>query len=161
MVPSESSADDAPELAPEEQFRERLSKQEPPQEEKDALLAEHEGHLVRQTESQLSETREPQPGVQATFTADIPDTYCFTCDEWVGLSGIELRGTPRSREDAYYLGGKPQAIESAESGTDRTLRDLANALLDRHPYLDSLDDTTSFIESRLTELGPEEVSDGA
>ena len=136
-----------------ESVRERLESQEPGEDEKAKLRDEHDGHLVRDTTSQLQvDGAEVGPGVEAETTAQIPDTYCFTCEEWVGFSGVELRGTPRSRREAYYLGGMPQDVLSAKNGTAETLTELADALIERVGHIDTRSDAYEFVETELETL---------
>jgi hypothetical protein len=133
-------------------LREKLEAQEPSRRQKEDLRRQHEGHLVRDTTSQLAVESLPiGPGVDVEAHAEIPDTYCFDCEEWIGVSGVELRGTPRSRTDAYYLGGIPTDVLQAKNGTVDTLTELADALIDRVERIDTRDDAYVFIETVLEE----------
>jgi len=134
-------------------LREELEAQEPTDEKKHELREEHEGHLVRDTTSKLTvDSLDVGPGMVVEAKAEIPDTYCFTCEKWVGLSGVELRGTPRSRSDAYYLGGMPMDVLRAKNGATKTLNDLAEALIDRVEILEDREDAHEFIEATLEEI---------
>jgi hypothetical protein len=131
-----------------ESLREDLEEKEPSEEEKQALREEHEGHLVRDTTSKLTvESPNAVPGMEVEAKAEIPDSYCFDCEEWIGLSGVNLRGTPRSRSEAYYLGGMPIDVLQAKDGTAKTLNELADRLVDRVERLDDRDDAYQFIET--------------
>jgi hypothetical protein len=135
-----------------ESVRTELGAQEPSKEEKDRLRQQHEGHLVRDTTSKLAvDSAEMGAGIEVDAQAEIPDTYCFDCEEWVGLSGVDLRGTPRSRADAYYLGGMPIDVLHAKNGTIETINELAEALLSKVDKLDNLDDAYAFIKTTLEE----------
>ena len=91
-----------------------------------AALRDHEHHLVRETTSQVTiEPEEDTPGVEVTSTVTVVDMYCFTCEEWVGVSGVDLSGTPRSKNDAYYLGGPPEDLCKTREMTQEDLQDLA------------------------------------
>lgn len=128
---------------------EDLEGQEPSEERKKELRNRHDGHLVRRTTSRLSIDVDMPEGVEVDATAEIPDIYCFTCAEWVGLSGVDLRGTPRSRRDAYYLGGTPPEVRAARDGTIKTLNRLADALADRLDHVEDRGDAYEFIETEL------------
>ncbi|WP_135823029.1 hypothetical protein [Halostella litorea] len=142
--------------------RKHLEAQEPSAEEKRALRKAHDGHLVRDTTSQLSvDPDEPGPGMEVEADAEIPDTYCFTCEAWIGFSGVDLRGTPRSRRDAYYLGGMPADVRRAKAGTEDTLGELADALTDRVGHLDSRGDAYEFIATTLEEVRADANGGGA
>lgn len=134
-------------------LREELEAKEPSEDERQALREEHEGHLVRDTTSKLAvESPDVGPGMEVEAKAEIPDTYCFDCEEWIGLSGVNLRGTPRSRSEAYYLGGMPMDVLHGKNGTAKTLNELADRLTDRVERLDSRDDAYEFIGTELEEL---------
>lgn len=145
-------------------LREKLKAQEPSRRQKKELRSQHEGHLVRDTTSQLAVESLPiGPEIEIEAHAEIPDTYCFDCEEWIGVSGVELRGTPRSRTDAYYLGGIPTDVLQAKNGTVDTLTELADALIDRVERIDTRDDAYVFIETVLEETrekNTESVTDG-
>jgi len=134
-------------------LREDFEEKEASEEEKQALREEHEGHLVRNTTSKLAvESPEIGLGMEVEAKAEIPDTYCFDCDEWIGLSGVNLRGTPRSRSEAYYLGGMPMDVLHAKNGTAKTLNKLAGNLTDHVERLGDRADALQFIETELEEL---------
>ncbi|MDR5657298.1 hypothetical protein RH831_08905 [Halodesulfurarchaeum sp. HSR-GB] len=132
-------------------FREKLREKEPSEKEKDALLDEHDGHLIRHTDSQFSEKEDlgDGGGIQMERTAQVSDTYCFTCEEWVGLSGVDLRGTPRSKADAFYYGGMPVEILQAKNGAAKTLNELAEALKDRLDRIENREEAYEFISDEL------------
>ena len=75
----------------------------------------------------------------------VRDAYCFTCNEWVGLSGIELRGTPRSKTDAYYLSGPPADVIEARETVRERLGDLAEYALKNVEQLETAEDAFEFI----------------
>lgn len=141
---------------PEKQFtqkhRDELEDRRPDEDERKRLLAEHEGHLVRQTTSKRTETEEIGSGMVAEKTAEIPDMYCFTCSEWVGLSGVELRGTPRSRADAFYLGGMPQEVLRAKQTVAEGLNDLAYRVRREVGHVDGVDEAFEFVETELERI---------
>lgn len=141
----------------EQAYLEELREKEPSSEEKASLRAEHEGHLVRDTTSQITESDELDGGgIKMQKTVEVPDTYCFTCGEWVGLSGAELSGTPRSRATAYYLGGKPPEIRTAEEGVSKTLDELAEALVERVGHVEDRGAAYEFIETKLEAMQNDE-----
>lgn len=133
-------------------LEEELKAQEPSEERKQELRESHDGHLVRHTTSKLSMDVDMPEGVEVDATAEIPDIYCFTCEEWVGVSGVALRGTPRSRRDAFYLGGMPPAVLTARNGTVKTLIELADALVDRLEHVEERADAFQFIETELQKV---------
>jgi len=149
---SESSKKDV-ESSVSDSMREKLQAEEPSEERKAELCEEHVGHLVRETTSKLSmDAPEVGPGMDVEATAEIPDIYCFTCEQWVGVSGVELRGTPRSRSDAYYLGGMPTDVLHAKNGAAKTLNELADALIDRVGHLNNRPEALDFIEAEIEEI---------
>lgn len=133
-------------------LKEELKEKEPSSEQKEELRGEHHGHLVRHTTSKLSMDVDMPEGVEVDATAEVPDTFCFTCEEWIGLSGVDLRGTPRSRQEAFYLGGMPPDVLSAKNGTAKTLNELAIALTDRVGHIEDREDAIQFIKTELQEL---------
>jgi len=150
---TETQQTDAIQQSVSESVREDLERQEPDDDEKQRLRQQHEGHLVRDTTSKLGvESTDVGPGVEVEAKAEIPDTYCFTCAEWVGLSGVNLRGTPRSRADAYYLGGVPVDVIHAQNGTAKTLNELAERLIDRVETIETTADAHQFIGTELEKL---------
>ena len=133
-----------------ESLRSDLEAQEPTDGEKEALREEHQGHLVRDTTSKLSiDSPEIAPGMEIDAQAEIPDTYCFGCEEWIGLSGVNLRGKPRSRSDAYYLGGMPTDVLHAKDGVTETLNDLSEKLIERVENVSDRKEALRFIETEL------------
>lgn len=134
-------------------IRERFEEKEPSEEQKERLRDEHHGHLVRETTSRLTvDAAEELEGIEVDARVEIPDLYCFTCEEWVGVSGIDLRGTPRSKSEAYYLGGMPPDVLSARNGAAKTLNELADALTERVEHLNGRLDAFDFIETELDAL---------
>jgi len=129
-------------------IRRDLKAKEPSEEEKARLRRAHNGHLVRETTFQLS-VDAVGPWMEAEATAEIPDIYCFTCEEWIGVSGVDLRGTPRSGSEAFYLGWVPRSVRNARQGTRSTLCDLADALAERLDHLTDRDDALDFIEAEV------------
>ena len=139
-----------------------LESQRPDSDWRAELLADHEHHLVRDTTSKLTETEEIGPGMVAEKEADIPDTFCFTCEEWVGLSGVDLRGRPRSRKEAYYLGGPPREVENARQEVRDGLANLVASIVSTVPHVDDADEALAFIETEREKAeGRLEVVDGA
>lgn len=129
-----------------------LRAKEPSEDEKEELRERHQNHLVRHTTSKLSMEPEVMEGVEAQATAEIPDMYCFTCGEWVGLSGVDLRGTPRSTKDAFYLGGMPQEVLQAKNMVMRELNDVAYRLLRDVEHLENKKDAYEFIATELEQV---------
>lgn len=129
-----------------------LREQEPPPERKAELRDEHTHHLVRETTSQLTMEADVGEGVEAEATAYVPDMFCFTCDEWVGLSGVELRGKPRSKDDAFYLGGPPESIENLRDKVHTEIADLAATVIDRHPSVDDPEDAADYVAEELEQV---------
>lgn len=130
-------------------IRDRLESQEPSEQEKEALRKTHNGHLVRDTTSTLTVDDVP---AMVEAKAKIPDTYCFTCEEWIGLSGIELAGTPRSKTDSYYLGGPPKAIRELRDVTRRKITDFCELIIASHPYIDSPERAAEFISDEIEQI---------
>jgi hypothetical protein len=130
-----------------EDYREEILEQKPDEEERKRLLAQHQNHLVRETTSRYSVDENPDGPVEITKVAEAPDTYCFTCEEWVGLSGLELTGTPRSRKDAYYLGGPPQEVVEARRSVRDSLADMVERVAATVPRVESTEDAMDFIEA--------------
>ena len=136
-----------------EGVRQDLEQQRPSKKEKEQLREQHEGHLVRDTTSKLAvDSPDVGPGMEVQAKAEIPDTYCFTCGEWVGFSGVDLRGTPRSRAEAYYLGGAPDEILRAQNGTAKTLDGLAERLVERLETVEDSAEAYKFISAELEKL---------
>ena len=145
-----------------ESVRQELEEQEPTQEQKENLLSDHNGHLVRETTSKLSvESPDLPPGVEIDADAEIPDTYCFTCGEWVGLSGVNLRGRPRSRTEAYYLGGAPDSVRKARSEVADSVADLVESVTVAVPHVNGAKDALDFINAEMekAEARLDEVND--
>ena len=136
-----------------EGVRQDLEAQQPNEEKKIELRQEHKGHLVRDTTSKLAvDSPDVGLGMDVEAKAEVPDTFCFTCKEWIGLSGVDLRGTPRSRSDAYYLGGMPIEVLNAKNGTAKTLNELADALTERVDHINNPSDAFEFIETELEQI---------
>lgn len=127
-------------------YRQVLKSKEPSPSKKAELRAKHRHHLVRDTTSRYTVTDQPAEGIQIDKSAEVPDLYCFTCEEWVGLSGVDLRGTPRSRKDAYYLGGPPGEVVDARKTVRNTLADLVASVASTVPTVEDADDAFDFIE---------------
>jgi len=141
------------------EIREQFEQKEPSEERKNELRSKHDGHLVRDTTSKLSvDAAEDIDGVEVDAKVEIPDLYCFSCGEWIGLSGVDLRGTPRSKKEAHYLGGMPSDVRSAKNGTQETLTELADALTERVGHIEDRADAFMFIETELEKL--RKVEDG-
>lgn len=151
MEMTDSSSED-PEAEVASDVIAELESQEPSPSEKDSLRREHRTHLVRKTTSKLTLHPDTAPGIEVDAEVEVPDTYCFTCSEWIGLSGVDLRGTPRSRTDAFYLGEKPSAVRAAEHGTQETIRELADALIDRVEHLNTRADSFDFITMAIEQM---------
>lgn len=129
-----------------------LKARRPDEEERERLLGDHEGHLVRHTTSKRTETEEIGAGMVAEKTAEIPDTYCFTCEEWVGLSGADLRGTPRSKTDAFYLGGMSKEVRSAKQTVVKGLDDLIYRVKRDVGHINSVEEAREFVATELEGL---------
>lgn len=115
-------------------------------------LADHQHHLVRNTKSTITLHPDIGPGVEANVTVTVPDTYCFTCGEWVGLSGVDLTGTPRSKHDAYYLGGPPESVSDLQHRVRHAVTHLTGTVLNRHPHIDDADEAAEFIADEIEQL---------
>lgn len=142
-----------------EGVKEELEAKKPSESEKKQLLREHRHHLVRSTTSELSVEPEVSEGVEATATADVPDIYCFTCAKWIGISGVELRGTPRSKEDAYYLGGTPEDVCEARQTVREGIEDLSYQVLRDVDHIDSLADAYAFVQTQFEKTQVTEKAD--
>lgn len=133
-----------------EQFRQELEEQAPSDDEVEELLKQHQHHLVRRTTSRHTKKRSVGKDdlelLKVEGTTEVPDMYCFTCGEWVGLSGVDLRGTPRSRGDAFYLDGEPEAVEDARAVVLIGLRRLAAHVADEVPHVETSADAVEFID---------------
>lgn len=135
------------------EIRGRFEEKEPSEEEKAELRKEHLHHEVRDTTSQLSvDAARDIPGVEVDAEIEVPDLYCFTCEEWVGLSGIELRGTPRSKKDSYYLGGPPEDVAEARQTVREHLTDLAEHALANVETVTDAEDALEFVEDEAERL---------
>lgn len=132
------------------QYREEITAQEPSAEERERLINQHSGHLVRRTTSQVSQSDEINGVVQVDRTANVPDMWCFTCDEWVGLSGVELTGRPRSRTEAFYLDGKPETVAKAEQEVRDTLAELVKSVGSSVSHVDDAVDALEFVEAEVS-----------
>lgn len=129
--------------------RDEIASERPDEEQRQQILDEHRHHLVRRTTSQVTEEEEIEPGMIAETTAEVEDIYCFDCEAWIGISGVDLRGTPRSRADAYYLGGPPDAVVEAREDVGDTLADLAYRVMRDVPTVEDADDALDWIEGEL------------
>lgn len=157
MSESEQQNAEAIEGSVSESLREELKREEPTEAGKRKLREQHDGHLVRDTSSKLAiDSPDIAPGVEVDAKAEIPDTYCFTCGAWIGLSGVDLRGTPRSRSEAYYIGGMPADVLNAKNGTAKTLNELADALIDRVNTINDRDEAYRFIGTELEKMERQE-----
>jgi len=128
-----------------EDVREWVQEQQPDEEARRDLLQEHLHHLIRTTESAYTVDRDAPPGIEINATVYVQDTYCFTCSEWIGLSGIDLRGTPRSKAKAYYLSGPPDDLLEARATVRERLGDLAEYALKNVDQLETAEDAFEFI----------------
>lgn len=125
--------------------RKWVREQKPDEDERRELLREHRHHLVRTTESAYTVDRDAPTGVEIEATAYVEDTYCFTCDEWVGTSGVDLRGTPRSKADAYYLGGAPENVLQARNSVRDHFDVLVDIVADTVDHIETTEDAMEFI----------------
>jgi hypothetical protein len=128
-----------------EDVREWVREQQPDEETRRDLLQEHLHHLIRPTESAYTVDRDAPPGIEIDATVYVRDTYCFTCSEWIGLSGIDLRGTPRSKAEAYYFSGPPDDLLEARATVRERLGDLAEYALKNVDQLETAEDAFEFI----------------
>jgi len=135
-----------------ESVRERLRAQRPDKETRAALLKSHVHHLVRTTESAHTVDRDTPEGIEIDATAHVEDTYCFTCGEWVGVSGVDLRGTPRSKADAHYLGGPPDDVREAREEIQDRLGDLAEHALLTVEHVETAADAFEFVGEQLEKV---------
>ena len=151
MSPSQEDPDDLEEDLT-DGVRNDLKEKEPSDEKKKELLEEHRHHLVRKTTSQLSMEPDVMQGVEAVATAEVPDMFCFTCNEWVGLSGVDLRGKPRSKADAYYLGGPPQDILEEKNTVREQIGELAERIYTRVDRVDDADEAFEFVADEIEQI---------
>jgi len=128
-----------------EDVREWVRGQRPNEEARRDLLQEHLHHLIRTTESAYTVDRDAPPGIEIDATVYVQDTYCFTCSEWIGLSGINLRGTPRSKADAYYFSGPPDDVVETRATVRERLGNLAEYALKNVDQLETAEDAFEFI----------------
>jgi len=144
------------ETSMEAELLDRFEAKEPSAEEKRDRREEHRHHLVRDTTSTLTVDDNPDmQGVEVTSTIEIPDLYCFTCKEWVGLSGVDLSGTPRSKADAYYLDGPPDDLQQARDETQSELLDLAYRAMRDVDRFESLEDGLEFVDGQIEQVRDE------
>lgn len=137
----------------ESDLREEFEAKQPSPAEQQELREAHRHHLVRDTESKLSVDADvDMGGVEVDSVIVVPDTYCFTCDEWVGLSGVDLRGTPRSRKDAYYLAGPPEDVETAQKVAQSGLVELAEFVEEEVERVESVADAAEFVAGELEKV---------
>jgi hypothetical protein len=144
--------------------REWVRNQRPDKETQKELLTEHQHHLVRDTESTYSRSPDSPDGIKVETTAYVYDTYCFTCGEWVGISGIELRGTLRSRANAYYLGGPPDDVRQARAKIRDELQSLAEYALLNVDHVEDVEEAFAFVgeqHEKLTKEASEVANGGA
>jgi hypothetical protein len=141
------------ETSMEDELLDRFEAKKPSVEEKQALREAHQHHLVRDTTSTLTvDPDEEMVGVEIESQVEIPDCYCFTCDEWVGLSGVDLTGTPRSKTDAYYLSGPPEDVQQAREETQTELRDLAYRAMRDVEQVNSVEGGFDFVATQLEQI---------
>jgi len=153
MSDAEAADRDDLEASLDESVHQRLREQEPSEDRKVELLAEHDHHLVRHTTSKLSvDAGEDLDGVDVDATAEIPDCYCFSCEEWVGLSGVDLRGTPRSRADAHYHNGPPADILDAREDVRGGLDELAKEVYYSVDSVETQADAFQFVADELERI---------
>lgn len=136
----------------EESAREQIEANRPNEDERRELLEEHRHHLVRDTTSKQTRTDGEESIVQLETTVEAPDTYCFTCEEWVGLSGLNLTGTPRSKTEAYYLGGPPADVADARETIRDNLHDLAAYALENVDHIDDAKAAFEFVGDQQAAL---------
>ena len=102
-------------------LRDRFMEEQLDKEEYKTALHEHVHHFVRETTSQVTvEPEEDTPGAEVTSTVTVEDVYYFTCDEWVGVSGVDLSRTLRLKADTYYLGGLSEVLEARQMNVGDT-----------------------------------------
>lgn len=155
-APSEENIDDVDDIATdvesriENDTREELEASRPSVDERQTLLGEHHHHLVRETTSQV--TLLEGDGIQIETTIEARDIYCFTCEEWVGISGVELTGTPRSKADAFYLRGPPPDVQEAEDLVRDQLASLAEHVLETVDHIEDAEDAVEFVGDQHEQL---------
>jgi len=135
-----------------ESVRDRFERKELSDDKKDELRSDHTHHLVRNTHSQVTIKPDVGPGIEAKTTVEIPDMFCFTCGEWVGLSGVDLRGKPRSKDDAYYLGGPPESVTELRSQVQNEACYLASKIIDKHPHIDTPEGAAEFVQTEVSRI---------
>jgi hypothetical protein len=125
-------------------------------------LGTHENHLLRTTgtkqtlDAALAEQNDLHDdavrlmrdlSVSGELNAD-PVTYCFTCNEWVG---VEFRGHLRSTKDAYYYRGPPPEVQELKR---RAVGEWKRQIIDvkhKHPNIDTVDEASEFIKQQVDE----------
>jgi hypothetical protein len=128
--------------------------------------SDHKHHLIRPTTSTRSfdgalveELGLPEIFHDVDGELTVEDIYCFTCEEWVGVSGVPLRGVPRSTEDAYYHRGAPQEVRELREEFRRTWREHIITTITEHPHVDTPAEAGEFI-TQLVEDATERVQEG-
>jgi len=142
-----------------EQAREKYSEKELTGDERREALAAHHHHLVRDTESQVTFHPDVADGIESEVTVTVPDTYCFTCEEWIGVSGLDLTGTPRSSSEAYYLNGPPEAVNDLQNRVQDTVTDLAGTVIDTHPDIETPAEAATFITTEIEQIKDQLVAE--
>jgi len=145
------------EAAKREEVLDRLREQRPDASERVALKREHDHHLVRETTSERTETQEPVPGMEIEIAVEVGDIYCFTCEEWIGISGVDLRGTPRSKTDAYYLNGPPEAVKGLRERVEDSAINLVETIINSHPNIEEPSAAADFVLDEVDQLSDQLV----
>jgi len=139
---------ETPESRLQQEHREELQSKRLSDTEQKQIREAHQHHLIRPTTSKLTNTEKLAEDIEAD-TAEIPDTYCFTCEEWLGFSGVNLQGRPRSRKEAYYLGGPPESVQNANAEIRESLADLTELVVETVPHITTAEDALNFIGTEL------------
>lgn len=136
------------------ELEEEIEQNKPDADECAELIREHVHHLVRRTQSKTT--------IEKDTPVEVPDMYCFTCGAWVGLSGVNLNGTPRSKREAFYLDGPPDAVAEIEETVDEAIIELASSVRNELPRMDSIEEAVGFIGDEIERIqdAVEELDEG-
>lgn len=118
------------------------------------LLEKHRHHLVRETTSTKTFTERVGKGMEVESQITVEDMYCFTCEEWVGISGVDLSGTPWSKKNAYYIDGPPEELEKVKDETFDFLCSLCDNIVSNEELdnVENVSDSIEIIEEELERL---------
>jgi len=112
------------------------------------IEGEHKHHQIRMTTTKMV----LDIGDFAEVQMEIEDTYCFTCGEWLCSQGIEPRGTPRSKKDAWWVAGPPEEVEEAREDCRDALAEMADEVVEKHPTVEDREEALGFIEDQIEQM---------